>query len=83
MKTYRLKTALGEVIVSTDDDGEDHPILFEGDQPAVDLIRRALRLQIGRGGIFLGAHATEAELAHALEQPELAIYLPERRCFFT
>jgi len=77
MMRVRLKTALGEVIVSTDDDGEDHPILFEGEQPAVELIRRELALQVGRGGIFLGGHATEAELTHALEQPELRIYLPE------
>lgn len=80
MIRYRLDTSYGSVDLELDGAATiaRAPIRFSGPQKAVELVRSALDLCVGKHGEFLHGEALPAELKYALTLPRLQQYRPRR-----
>ncbi|MEL7370834.1 MAG: hypothetical protein AAFN74_18075 [Myxococcota bacterium] len=79
MIKYQLRRGpIGPVTVSlaaTHPD-ETAPLQYDGDPDLLPVVRRDLETGWGLGGHTVGDRTTPADLAHAMDSPEMAPYAP-------
>ncbi len=75
---YRLRTIDGPVEVTCEPapGAERAPIELRGERAAVETVRAFLNVSLDLHGYRIGATTTPADLAHALDSPHAAHFVP-------